>query len=203
MESKTIAVYRGVPSPPTHMETLGTSSRVSGIQAFLFGLFLSLFAWIANQGWTVISLLLFGAFDWSNSNAWKHLLFCTVGSIATSFAWCSVFRYWFPEVEDEDDANSECNPRSYKRDVSDALHDLGELGFVAGYLFAQYVGVEVINATTRITIAHSDGFDTMMTVLLLVWVFFSKVQDYTKAIKRARAYELSNAYVEAHYVQMV
>lgn len=53
--------------------------------AFLFGMFLSIFAWIANQGWTVLSLVLFGPFEWSAP--WKHLSFCVIGAIGTSIGW--------------------------------------------------------------------------------------------------------------------
>eukprot|EP00804_Cyclotella_cryptica_P016444 CCRYP_004674-RA/>CCRYP_004674-RA protein AED:0.46 eAED:0.46 QI:0/-1/0/1/-1/1/1/0/201 len=195
---KEIAVYRGVPDDTK----ISSSHRCNGILALLFGLVLSLFAWIANQGWTVLSLMLFGPFEWSAGNAWKHLIFCTVGSVATSIAWCSLFKLYFTDDADEED-REEWTSRSCKRDVMDALQDLGELGFVIGYLCSQYVGIQVLNASGYITVDYSNDVHVVMGVLLLVWVFLSKVKDYRRATKRANAFETDDSVHEAYYVQLV
>lgn len=197
-ESQPIAVFRDVPRDTTILSL----HCLNGVLALFFGFFLSLFAWIANQGWTLLSLVLFGPFEWSAGNTWKHLLFCTFGSIATSIAWCSIFKLYFTDVADEED-DEEWNPRTYKRDVVDALQDLGELGFVIGYLCSQYVGIQVLNASGYITVDYSNDVHVVMGILLLVWVFLSKVKDYRRATKRANALETANMVHEAYYVQLV
>jgi hypothetical protein len=197
-EQKPITVYHEVPGDTT----ISSSHRWNGVLALLFGFFLSLFAWIANQGWTVLSLVLFGPFEWSAGNTWKHLLFCTVGSIATSIAWCSIFKLYFTDDADEED-DEEWNSKSYKRDVMDALQDLGELGFVIGYLCSQYVGIQVLNGSGYVTVDYSKDVHVVMGILLLVWVFLSKVKDYRRATSRANAFEAASIVHEAYYVQLV
>lgn len=93
------------------------------------------------------------------------------------------------------------NLGSYKRDVCDALQDLGELGFVVGYMISQCVGIQILNASGYVEV-ETAGSSSMMIVLLLVWVILSKVKDYNKANRRAKAFESTHFVNEAYYVQM-
>jgi hypothetical protein len=174
-----------------------------GIVAFLVGAILSVFGWISNQGWTVLSLFLFGPFQYSFDPAWKHILFCTVGSLCTSLTWCHSFTYFFPErtgkdkkthliccfecVEcDDDDDDEEDNP---ERDVSESLQELGELGFVVGYLTSQLIGIAVINRCGfAVKYENAQGPDSaLLAGMLLLWFLFTKIKDHNKAVKRAIA----------------
>ena len=152
MMEKNGAVYVGIPleyhldalattPAPTNddiipMQTTQTSSSSSshGLLAFFVGAILASFGWVANQGWTIVSLLLFGQFTWTLESAWKHILLCIFGALCTAIAFWAVFKIIFPNVLDDDDDEEDGSNKalSYKRDVSNALQDLGVLGFVVG-----------------------------------------------------------------------
>lgn len=111
---------------------------------------------------------------------------------------CSVFHRQFPIPSDRDD-EGDSNLQSCKHDVADALQDLGELGFVVGYLISQFLGVKALNASGYVAV-DDDGISSVMVALLLVWVIFSKVKDYRRATNRVQN---ARYYVpEAYYVQM-
>lgn len=118
---------------------------------------------------------------------------------------CSVFNRFFPgcEHDENEEEEGELNTSSYKRDVSRAIADLGELGFVTGYMGAQCLGIRIINATGNITVESDDDVSRMMILLLLVWVIHSKICDLNKATRRAKAFESANFVHEAYaYTQM-
>ena len=109
-------------------DILPTSSS-NGLLAFFVGAILASFGWVANQGWTIVSLLLFGQFTWTLESAWKHILLCIFGALCTAIAFWAVFKMIFPNVLD-DDGDEEAGEGgddiktallSYKRDVSNAL----------------------------------------------------------------------------------
>ena len=60
-----------------------TNTRSSqGLLAFIVGIFLASIGWVANQGWTVVSLLLFGEFNWSSiATTLPHILLCVFGAL--------------------------------------------------------------------------------------------------------------------------
>ena len=154
MMEKNGAVYVGIPleyhldalatarTAPTNDDIIPTqtssSSSSHGLLAFFVGAILASFGWVANQGWTIVSLLLFGQFTWTLESAWKHILLCIIGALCTAIAFWAVFKMIFPNVLDDDDEEGEeeqddsNKALSYKRDVSNALQDLGVLGFVVG-----------------------------------------------------------------------
>ena len=128
----------------------------------------------------------------------------TLISFLRCFHRCSVFNRFFPgcEHDENEEEEGELNTRSYKRDVSRAIADLGELGFVTGYMGAQCLGIRIINATGNITV-ESDDVSRMMILLLLVWVIHSKICDLNKATRRAKAFDSANFVHEAYaYTQM-
>ena len=114
-----------------------------------------------------------------------------------------MFNLQFPyhERDYEEEEEGELNLQSYKLDVSDALQDLGELGFVVGYLLTQSLGIQLLNASGYIDV-NTDGIGSIMVILLIVWIIFSKAKDYHKANKRAKAFENTIIVQEAYYVQM-
>ena len=108
-------------------DILPTSSS-NGLLAFFVGVTLASLGWVANQGWTIVSLLLFGQFTWTLESAWKHILLCIFGALCTAIAFWAVFKMIFPNVlDDEEDDEGEGGGddsnkvMSYKRDVSNAL----------------------------------------------------------------------------------
>ena len=140
MMEKNGAVYVGIPLE-YHLDALATTpaptnddiipiqtttnSSSHGLLAFFVGAILASFGWVANQGWTIVSLLLFGQFTWTLESAWKHILLCIFGALCTAIAFWAVFKIIFPNVLDDDDDDEEGEALSYKRDVSNALQDLG------------------------------------------------------------------------------
>lgn len=114
---------------------------------------------------------------------------------------CTVFKYAFPD-NDEDEDEEVINASSYARDISDSLQDLGELGFVVGYLISQFIGIKVLNASGYVEV-ETEGATSMMVILLLGWVILTKVKDFNKATKRAKAFENTSILGSEHfYVQM-
>ena len=115
---------------PTQTTQTSSSSSSHGLLAFFVGAILASFGWVANQGWTIVSLLLFGQFTWTLESAWKHILLCIFGAPCTAIAFWAVFKMIFPNVLDDDEEEKEGDGSnkalSYKRDVSNALQDLGE-----------------------------------------------------------------------------
>ena len=105
------------------------------------------------------------------------------------------------DMEKKEGETNTIGMQSYRLDVSDALQDLGELGFVVGYILTQCLGMQLLNASGYIAV-ETDGIGSMMVILLIVWIIFSKAKDYHKANTRAKAFENANIVQEAYYVQM-
>lgn len=129
----------------------------TGILAFFVGVLLSLAALISNQGWTVCSIVLFGS-DFA-AGMLKQILFVIVGSSVVAFAWCLSFKYCFP-------GNDE---------VADSLQDLGEVGFIFGYIIADYFGIGLFD---------SNEFDKFLPFIFVLWALLSHLKIYVKAVKR-------------------
>ena len=165
-----------------------------GLLAFLVGVVLASFGWIANQGWTIVSLILFGQFTWTFASAWKHILLCTFGALCTAIAFWAVFKLIFPSAllvddNEEDERATLLVSSSSKRDVSNALQDLGELGFVVGYFGSQaflasivYKPLSVIGIEYTNDVSVSLNGATMVFVML--WMLCTKMRDYDRAVKR-------------------
>ncbi len=129
-------------------------STYTAILAFVVGTLLSLCAWISNQGWVVCSVLFFG--DFSSGNAWKHVLFSIVGSLIIAFAWSFSFRGRFHS--------------------DDELDDLGELGFIFGYILAEYLGIGI----------GSNDFDKFFPLIIVMWALLTQLRNYRKKVKSRR-----------------
>ena len=197
-------VYVGIPSTgaakcrtfssssPTQRTRLNPSSFGHGLLAFVVGMLLSCCAWIANQGWTVVALLVFGdfAFAWAPS-AWKHVLLLMIGTISTTLACSAAFNSIFSSIlenDDDDDADKVGGLSTFKKDASDALHDLGELGMVTGYIGSMSLFSSLMDkklAALGIVLDLSENaFNSATMIFMLLWVVCTKMRDYKKAVKR-------------------
>mmetsp|Transcript_33826 Transcript_33826/g.64404 ORF Transcript_33826/g.64404 Transcript_33826/m.64404 type:complete len:227 (-) Transcript_33826:1896-2576(-) len=173
-----------------------------GLFAFIVGVILAGFAWIANQGWTVASFLLFGQFSWTFASSWKHLALCLIGSVCTSIAFWAVFKMIFPEAEEDEDSS---DPPSYKKDVADALQDLGELGFVVGYFCSQaFLTNLMYNPLTEVGIKYelSNDLSAATLIIMIVWMFSTKMRDYMRAVKRVECNHNVDYADEAAYTRL-
>jgi hypothetical protein len=162
-----------------------------GLFAFIVGAVLACFGWTANQGWSIASLLVFGEFTWTLESAWKHVLLSGLGSVFTAIAFWAVFKMIFPTVLD-DDYDEHDGPSSHKRDISDALQDLGELGFVAGYCGTQiFISKLVCNNLVGLGISceqSSTALNGVTLVFVMLWMLCTKMRDYIKAVSREMRY---------------
>jgi hypothetical protein len=156
-----------------------------GLFAFIVGAVLACFGWTANQGWSIASLLVFGEFTWTLESAWKHVLLSGLGSVFTAISFWAVFKMIFPTVLD-DDYDEYDGPSSHKRDISDALQDLGELGFVAGYCVAQIFFVKLVcNNLVGLGISceqSSNALNELTLIFVMLWMLCTKMRDYIKAV---------------------
>ena len=159
-----------------------------GLFAFIVGAALACFGWTANQGWSIASLLVFGELTRTLESAWKHVLLSGLGSVFTAISFWAVFKMIFPTVLD-DDYDEYDGPSSHKRDISDALQDLGELGFVAGYCGAQIFFVKLMcNNLVGLGISceqSSPALDRLTLIFVMLWMLCTKMRDYIKAVTRA------------------
>ena len=89
-------------------------SIMTKLGPYVVGILLSLASWISCQGWFVCSNHFFG--KWSA----KNVLFRFIGCLFHSRAWWIFFRRCF--------------------DSSDDIDDVGGLGFIFGYILAEYIG---------------------------------------------------------------
>ena len=223
--SENDVVYVGIPLPEESTasafppsfssesnQTITTEPRRSnfkipsgyGLLAFLLGIFLASCAWIANQGWAITSLFLFGQFTWTIESAWKHVLFCIFGSVCTAIAYWAVFTIVFPELDedqydDDDDVSEKLS--LFKKDVSDALQDLGELGFVVGYLGSQILFSSRVYKTLLLDEYQDLNYGLGYWVTLMLWVFLTKMRDYYRAVKRVE--RVGNVEDSFAYTQIV
>jgi len=203
-------IYAGIPYKQSKMKRESSKSYLRGLWAFLVGLFLAVAAWICNQGWTICSLLLFGSFEWTFQHAWRHLLLCITGSICTAISWVTIFKFFFPgayKADDEDESDGKRNTIDFDSDVSDALQELGELGFILGYLGSQCIGMKFYE---QVAISLDDSYQSIVnpfiTVIVVAWIVFTKAKDYVKAIHRADdiAESISSSrYYDIEYFHMV
>ena len=168
-----------------------SSSLGYGLFAFIVGAVLACFGWMFNQGWSIAALLMFGQFTWTFASAWKHVLLTCLGSLLNAIAFWAIFKRIFPSVlADDDDEDDELDDghASHDDDFSDALQDLGELGFIAGYcgsqaLFASMVcnNLDELGITCEPGLSSPAGFTL---VFVLMWMLCTKMRDYIKVSSR-------------------
>lgn len=152
-----------------------TRGRCDGLLAFVTGLVLAAVAWVPNQGWVLVSFLLF------DQCAWQRMMFCIFGCICTSIAFWSIFVLCFPGVKEVyEDYRAEETPRV--KDISGALHDLKQLGFALGYIGSQYL---LSTRVYNITFEYTACTRVSLVILMLMWVTYTKVRNLKRAIKRA------------------
>ena len=94
--------------------------------------------------------------------------------------------------DDNDDDELDDENASHDDDFSDALQDLGELGFIAGYcgsqaLFASMVcnNLDGLGITCEPGLSSPAGFTL---VFVLLWMLCTKMRDYIKASSRRASY---------------
>ncbi|KAL7460008.1 hypothetical protein ACHAXS_001637 [Conticribra weissflogii] len=204
-------IYAGIPHKQSiEMKRESSKQYLRGLWAFLVGLCLAAAAWICNQGWTIVSLLLFGPFKWTFEHAWRHLLFCSTGSICTAICWVTIFKFFFPGAyneDDDDESEKKRNKSVFDSDVSDALQELGELGFILGYLGSQSIGMNFYqHLDLSLDESYQNIVNPFITVIVVAWILFTKAKDYVKAIHRADDIVesiASSRYHESGYMHMV
>lgn len=171
-----------------------SSSVGYGLFAFIVGAVLACFGWMFNQGWSIAALLMFGQFTWTFASAWKHVLLTCLGSLLSAIAFWAIFKRIFPSVLADDDEDDELDDEhaSHDDDFSDALQDLGELGFIAGYcgsqaLFASMVcdNLDELGITCEPGLSSPAGFTL---VFVLLWMLCTKMRDYIKVSSRRASY---------------
>ena len=172
--------------------TATNTSSSQGLLAFIVGIFLASIGWVANQGWTIVSLLLFGEFSWSSiATALPHILLCVFGALVTAIAFWTAFQRIFSHImfDDDDEEHSNISVlQSYKRDMSYALQDLGILGFVVGNLLCQtFLMTFIYKPLFVIGIEYKDenvAIDGATVVFVLLWMLSTKLRDYSRAVKK-------------------
>ena len=104
--------------------------------------------------------------------------------MATTIAVWAAFTKRFPQCDmiDGDDDDLE-------NDVNDALRDLGQLGFFAGYFVAQTLFAVPLYAPLAIGLGieydrlnEHSGVATL--VVVMAWAFGTKMRDYARASAR-------------------
>jgi len=192
----TITHFSSGLSPEHGVAAPSSSSSISyGLFAFIVGAVIACFGWVFNQGWSIAALLMFGQFTWTFASAWKHVLLTCLGSLSSAIAFWAIFKRIFPSVmADDDNDNDELDDEnaSHDDDFSDALQDLGELGFIAGYcgsqaLFASMVcnNLDGLGITCEPGLSSPAGFTL---VFVLLWMLCTKMRDYIKASSRRASY---------------
>ena len=187
----------GISSANDRVQSTAVSTNTSsgqGLLVFIVGIFLASIGWVANQGWTIVSLLLFGEFSWSSiATTLPHILLCVFGALVTAIAFWTAFQRIFSNVmfDDEDDDEDHSNIsvlQSYKRDISYALQDLGILGFVVGNLLCQaFLMTFIYKPLFVIGIEYKDvnvAIDGATLVFVLLWMLSTKLRDYNRAVKK-------------------
>jgi len=173
--------------------TATNTSSSQGLLAFIVGIFLASIGWVANQGWTIVSLLLFGEFSWSSiATTLPHILLCVFGALVTAIAFWTAFQRIFSHIvfdEDDDEEHSSISVlQSHKRDMSYALQDLGILGFVVGNLLCQtFLMTFIYKPLFVIGIEYKDvnvAIDGATLVFVLLWMLSTKLRDYSRAVKK-------------------
>jgi hypothetical protein len=89
----------------------------------------------------------------------------------------------FPECDEVDEEDDDL-----KNDIPDALRDLGELGFVVGYLGSQSFCLALLyTPLMALGIKYdqlNNGMSTATLVVVMLWVLSTKMRDYLRAVKR-------------------
>lgn len=107
----------------------------------------------------------------------------------------AAFNMIFPSEDDNDDDGEETvkvnKQLSFKRDVSDALIDIGELGFLVGYFgaqtfFAELVYKPLIEYGISYERSNANYLSNATLAFLMVWVLCTKMRDYARAVNRAK-----------------
>jgi flagellar biosynthesis protein FliQ len=112
----------------------------------------------------------------------------------------------FPTVLDNDYDGYD-GPSSHKRDISDALQDLGELGFVAGYCGAQiFFSKLVCDNLVGLGISceqSSTALNELTLIFVMLWMLCTKMRDYIKVVERMTRYVDCSDLVACEFVQAV
>ena len=185
----------------------GYSSAGYGLFAFIVGAILACFGWTFNRFCSIASLLVLGEFAWTFESAWKHVLVSGLGSAFTAVAFWAVFKMIFPTVLNDDDDDEDDGPSSHKRDISDALQDLGELGFMAGFCGAQTFFVKLVcNHLDELGIMceqSSTALNGLTLIFVMSWMLCAKMRDYIKAVNRLAKYDDRSLIMAREIVQNV
>lgn len=197
----TITHFSSGLSPEQYVAAETSQSRASfssstgyGLFAFIIGAVLACFGWVFNQGWSIASLLMFGQFTWTLASAWKHVLLTCFGSLLSAIAFWAVFKRIFPSVlaDDNEDDELDNGHALHDDDFSDALQDLGELGFIAGYCGSQALFASIVcNNLDELGITCEPGLGSpagFTLVFVLLWMLCTKMRDYIKASSRRTSY---------------
>jgi len=192
----TITHFSSGLSPEHGVAAPSSSSSISyGLFAFIVGAVIACFGWVFNQGWSIAALLMFGQFTWTFASAWKHVLLTCLGSLSSAIAFWAIFKRIFPSVmADDDNDNDELDDEnaSHDDDFSDALQDLGELGFIAGYCGSQALFTSMVcNNLDGLGITCEPGLSSpagFTLVFVLLWMLCTKMRDYIKASSRRASY---------------
>ena len=184
------------------------SSAGYGLLAFFVGAILACFGWTFNQLCSIASLIVLGEFNWTFECAWKHVLVNCFGSVLTAIAFWTVFKMIFPStiLQDNDDDEDD-GPSSHKRDISDALQDLGELGFMAGFCGAQTFFVKLVcDNLTELGIGceqSSTPLNGLTLIFVMSWMLCAKMRDYMEAVNRVVEYGDYSLAVTRKFVESV
>ena len=99
------------------------------------------------------------------------------------------------DYEDEDenkDDELDNGHTSHKDDISDALQDLGELGFIAGYCGSQALFASMVcRNLDEFGIACEPGLSSpagFTLVFVMLWMLCTKMRDYMKVSSRRASY---------------
>lgn len=124
-----------------------------------------------------------------------YALLC-LGNVSTAIAFWAVFSKVYPEVEDDEDGDGNGKHSSYRNDVADALRDLGELGFMTGYLASQTFLADTIYRPLMaigLTYEENSTLNGVTLAFVLAWMLMTKLRDYSKAAQHAN--ESRSSYV--------
>eukprot|EP00578_Thalassiosira_sp_NH16_P017999 CAMPEP_0181109098 /NCGR_PEP_ID=MMETSP1071-20121207/17993_1 /TAXON_ID=35127 /ORGANISM="Thalassiosira sp., Strain NH16" /LENGTH=92 /DNA_ID=CAMNT_0023192767 /DNA_START=230 /DNA_END=505 /DNA_ORIENTATION=- len=91
-----------------------------------------------------------------------------------------IFPSTLEDEEEDDDVNDD---KKYQRDVSDALHDLGELGFLVGYIGSQaFLPALAFRPLIKLGIAYNEDSTVALNgatlIFVMLWMLCTKMRDY-------------------------
>jgi hypothetical protein len=109
----------------------------------------------------------------------KHILLGSLGLVFTAILFLAIFKLvFFPTIldNDNDEDNEDDGPSMHKKDLSDALQDLGELGSEASYCGAQILFSKLFcNNYGKLDIACEQS-STALNVPTIILMMMSKHQ---------------------------